>query len=49
MTSPLVGSWEMISDTDVGMAIIGESHYSAIRMSKNRKKPEGQSDASPEV
>lgn len=49
MASSLIGTWEMISDTAIGVAMIGESHYSAIRMSKDRNKTEAEGDMSPEA
>ena len=40
MASPLVGAWELVSDTDQGIMIFTETHYSGVAMSKNRKRSE---------
>ena len=38
MASPLAGAWELVSDTDQGVIVFTESHYSGVVMSKNSKR-----------
>ena len=37
MSPVLVGAWEMVSDTDEGMAVFTEAHYSMVWQNTNRK------------
>ncbi len=37
MSSPLIGAWEIESDTLQGLTVFTESHYSHTLMQKNRK------------
>ncbi len=34
--NPLVGAWELASDSDVGIRIYTGSHYAVLSMTKNR-------------
>ena len=38
MASPLVGAWELVSDTRQGIHIYTETHYSVVMMSKDRQR-----------
>ena len=49
MTSPLVGAWELVSDTRQGIHIYTETHYSAVMMPKDRQRIEGREATSDEV
>ena len=50
MSSPLVGAWELISDTEEGIAVFTDTHYSFIFQNKNRKPyPEDSSDDAAEL
>lgn len=40
--SPLVGAWEMVDDTEQGMVIFTGSHYTIVRMHKERDLPKGE-------
>tara|TARA_B100000745_G_scaffold13411_1_gene9984 strand:- start:788 stop:1333 length:546 start_codon:yes stop_codon:yes gene_type:complete len=40
--SPLVGVWEMVDDTEQGMVILTGSHYTIVRMHKERDLPKGE-------
>ena len=37
MASPLVGAWELVSDTEEGVLVFSDSHYSMVWQEKNRK------------
>ena len=37
MASPLAGAWELVSDTEEGVAVFTDTHYSFIFQNKNRK------------
>ena len=39
--NPLVGAWELVSDSDVGIRIYTGSHYAVLSMPKNRKRAAG--------
>ena len=39
--NPLVGAWELASDSDVGIRIYTGSHYAMLSMPKNRKRAAG--------
>lgn len=41
MSSPLVGAWELVSDTRQGVWVFTETHHSAVAMDKNRQRSEG--------
>ncbi len=41
MSSPLVGSWELVSDTHQGVMVCSETHYSIVMMAKNRQRSGG--------
>lgn len=47
MSSPLVGAWEAVSDTDQGISVFTETHFSMVVMPKNRQRSEG-SEPTPE-
>ena len=50
MTSPLEGVWELISDTEEGIAIFTDKHYTYIFQNKNRSTyPEDSSDDAAEL
>lgn len=50
MASPLVGAWELISDTEEGIAIFTDTRYTFIFQDKNRKSyPEDTSDDAAEL
>ena len=38
MVSSLAGAWERVSDTEEGIAVFTDSHYSLILQNKNRKQ-----------
>jgi hypothetical protein len=40
MASPLIGAWELVSDTRQGIHMFTETHFSAVAMSKNRQRIE---------
>ena len=40
MASPLVGAWELVSDTRQGIHMFTETHFSAVAMSKDRQRIE---------
>ena len=40
MSSPLVGAWELVSDTHQGVMVCSETHYSFTISSKNRQRIE---------
>ena len=40
--SPLVGAWEMVDDTEQGMVMFTRSHYTIVRMHKERDLPKGE-------
>ena len=40
--SPLVGVWEMVDDTEQGMVILTGSHYTVVRVHKERDLPKGE-------
>jgi len=39
--NPLVGAWELVSDSDVGIRIYTGLHYAVLSMPKNRKRAAG--------
>ena len=39
--NPLVGAWELVSDSNVGIRIYTGSHYAMLSMPKNRKRAAG--------
>jgi len=39
--NPLVGAWELVSDSDVGIRIYTGSHYAVLSMPMNRKRAAG--------
>ena len=41
MSSPLVGVWELVSDSRDGLHLFTESHYTMVQMTKNRKRYQG--------
>ena len=50
MASPLVGAWELISDSEEGIAVFTDTHYSFIFQDKNRKRyPEDSSNDAAEL
>ena len=38
MSSPLVGAWELVSDTRQGVMVCSETHFSVTMASKNRQR-----------
>ncbi len=40
MSSPLVGAWELVSDTRQGVMVCSETHFSVTMASKNRQRIE---------
>ncbi len=40
MSSPLAGAWERVSDTDQGILVLTETHFSMVVMPKNRQRSE---------
>ena len=40
MSSPLVGAWELVSDTRQGVMVCSETHFSITMASKNRQRIE---------
>ena len=50
MASPIVGAWELVSNTEEGIAVFTDTHYSFIFQNKNRKPyPEDSSDDAAEL
>ena len=50
MASPLIGAWDLVSDTEEGVAVFSDTHYSFIFQNKNRKPyPEDSSDDAAEL
>ena len=47
MSSPLVGAWEQVSDTDQGIMVLTETHFGMVIMPKNRQRSE-RSEPTPE-
>ncbi|MCH2506718.1 MAG: hypothetical protein MK125_14355, partial [Dehalococcoidia bacterium] len=45
--NPLVGAWELVSDSDVGIRIYTGLHNAELSMPKNRKRAAG-NQATPE-
>ncbi len=41
MTSPLIGSWCLVSDNREGIAVYTETHYSVVVMAKGRNQFNG--------
>ncbi len=37
MTSPIAGVWELVSDDEVGLFVVTETHFSDVTMKKDRK------------
>ncbi len=50
MASPIAGAWELISDSEEGIAVFTDTHYSFIFQDKSRKTyPEDGSDDAAEL
>ena len=49
MASPLVGAWELESDTIEGLFIYTEKHYSSVAMPKGRQRSESEEPTSEEA
>ena len=49
MASPLVGAWELESDTIEGLFIYTEKHYSGVAMPKGRQRSESEEPTSEEA
>ncbi len=49
MASPLTGAWELISDTDVAIAIYMDTHFSFVSMQKDRKGFQGAQPTQDEI
>ncbi len=41
MSSPMLGAWELVSDTRHGWALFTERHYTVVQMEKTRKRFKG--------
>ncbi len=44
---PIAGAWERVSDTDQGILVLTETHFSMVVMPKNRQRSE-RSEPTPE-